>query len=322
MADKKTSALAILKILEENSDSEHKLTQPEILEKLENFYDVNIDRRTLYDNVRMLQDFGYDISTRTDNGEGYFLNDRTLEPSEVTLLCNAIHSSNFIPSKSSKELINKLLETQSKYFKSNYNDKVYIDNKDKKDNKEFFLNIDLISEAITNFKQISFNYTQYNLNKELVNRREELYELSPYYLVYMNEKTYLIGKDNSHSDLSHYRVDRMKNISFTDKKYLKRNKDEDPYQYAKSKIYMYHGEDIRVALKCDNQILDDIIDIFGKDITIDKSDDQHFIAYVKSSKQGIIYLALQYLNYMEVLDPEDIRAEIKQAIDNAKKKYK
>ena len=322
MEDKKTSVLALLKILEEHSDEEHILSQPELLGLLETIYHVNLDRRTLYKNVEMLQDFGYDISTYSENGKGYYLRERAFEPSQINILCNAVHSSTFIPSKASKEIIDKLLSTQSKYFKENYKSTIFMENKNKKENKEFFFNVEVISEAIKTKKPIKFNYTQYDLNKQLVNKREELYLISPYYMVYKGEKTYLIGKSAHHEDLTHFRVDKIKNIKIDNSKYIRLSKNEDPYVYAQNKIYMYHGDDLRVAIKCDNSILDDVIDIFGKDIRLEKDDNQHFIAYVKASKQGMVYLALQYINYMEVLEPKDIREEVKDALKNAQKKYK
>ena len=322
MADKKTSVLALLKILEENSDENHILTQPDLIGLLDTIYHLELDRRTLYKNIEMLQDFGYDISTYSENGKGYYLRDRQFEPSQVNLLCNAIHSSTFIPSRASKELIDILLATQSKYFKNDYHSAIFMENKNKKENKQFFLNIDLLAEAIKNKKPITFHYMQYNLNKELVNKREELYIFSPYYMVYKDGKTFVIGKTHGHDNLSHYRVDKIKDIKNYDGRYIRHDRNEDPYEYTKSKIYMYQGDDIKVALRCDNSILDDIIDVFGKDIRLEKDGDKHFIAYVKSSKQGLIYLALQYINHMEVLDPKDVRDEVKKILKEAEKNYR
>ena len=322
MEEKKTSVLALLEILKEYTDEYHVLTQPELLNLLDTIYHVSLDRRTLYKNVQMLQDFGYEISTFSDNGKGYYLDARQFEPSQVNLLCNAIHSSNLIPTNSSKELINKLLNTQSKYFKNDYHSTVFIENKDKKENKEFFLNIDLISEAIKDRKVISFNYTKYDISKKLVNKREEPYIISPYYLIYSNEKTYLIGKSNHYNDLTHFRVDKIKNVKTTDDNFIKVTKNEDPYEYAKSMTYMYHGDIKKIAIRCDYSILDDVIDKFGKDITIIEHDKDHFDAYVKSTKQGMVFIALQYINYMEVLEPKDVRDDIKQALKEGAKKYK
>lgn len=322
MDEKKTSVLALLKVLEEFSDEDHILAQPELLRHLQSIYNVTLDRRTLYRNIEMLQDFGYDISTYSENGKGYYLRDRQFEKSQIYLLCNAIHSSNFIPANSSKELIDQLLSTQSRYFKNDFKATVFVENKNKKENKEFFYSVEILAEAIKNRETISFNYTQYDINKKLVNRRPELYNLSPYYLIYVNEKTYLVGKSPNHEDLTHFRVDRMKNVKITKDRYIRLAKNEDPYEYAKTKIYMFHGDDERIAIRCDMCILDNIIDIFGKDVRLELSGTDQFNAFVKSSFEGMKHLAVQYIDHMEVLEPKELREEIKQVLKEANKKYK
>ncbi|MBR2685967.1 MAG: transcriptional regulator [Erysipelotrichaceae bacterium] len=322
MEEKKKNLLAVLHILREYSDEEHILTQKMISNKLNELYDLDLDRRTIYKNMEILEEFGYDISDYSDNGVGYYLGDREFDKNEVFLLCNAIHSSNFIPPHNSKELIQKLLSTQSKYKREEYERVNFVDNNNKKDNKEFFLNIELLSEAITNRQVISFDYMRYNKDKELIKRREEPYYVCPYYLVYMNEKTYLIAQSLNHPGFAHYRVDRMQKIEVApDKKFIELENPEDPYQYAKNKIYMYAGENISVTLRCDYGILDDIIDIFGKDIVIQEDDLDHFTTRVSVSRQGMIYLALQYIEYLEILEPSSLREDMKKYLFKGNMKY-
>lgn len=321
MQEKKISALALLKILEEYSDEDHPLTQPKLLELIDTIYHVSLDRRTLYSNIEMLQDFGYDISSYSENGKGYFLRERQFEPSQIYLLCNAIHASHFIPQKSSKELIDKLLSTQSKYFKNDFKSTVFVENNKKKENKEFFLNVELLSEAIREKKSVSFAYLKYDMDKQLVERRDDPYVFSPYYLVYNLDKTYLIGKSKNHKDFTHFRVDRIKKLKISDEPYIRLNKKEDPYEYAKNKIYMYNGDEESIAIKCKMNILDDVIDTFGKGIRL-IADGDGFVAHVKSAKEGMVYFALQYAKYLEVLEPEDLRKEITEVLKQALKNYK
>jgi len=323
MSDKKTSCFAIYKILEEYSDCNHILSLSEIKKHLKDIYHVTLDRRTIYRNFDMLKDYGFDISTFEDNHRGYYLIDRLFSSGEIFLLCNAIHASNYIPNKASKELIDKLLDTQSKYVKDDFRNQVYVENNNKKENKEFFYTIETISEAIKNKQNISFIYTKYDLNKKLVNRREEPYIISPYYLVYDNDRTYLIGKSKNHNDLTHFRIDRIKSIKInTEDKYIKHNKNEDPYEYAKSKLYMYKGDDSTVALRCSFEVLDEIIDRFGKDITIVKDNEKYFTTYIHTSHNGMKYFASQYMDYVEILEPKALRKEFKEYLNRAVKKYK
>lgn len=318
---KKTSVLALLEVLKEHSDENHLLTLSEILSFIKEKHGLDLDRRTIYNNVEMLQSFGYDIETYEENKKGYCLREREFETSEVYLLCNAIHSSNMVPEKASKDLIEKLLNTQSKYIKESFHSNVYVKNEKKKENKQFFLNIELLSDCIKNKQAISFHYTKYNLNKEIVNRRDEKYELSPYYLVYANEKTYLIGKSFHYDGLTHFRIDKMKDIETISKSFIKPDKAQDPYEYAKTKVYMYSGEGKDIEILCDNSILDDIIDRFGANIFLVQEDENHFKAHVKGNEEGMKYFALQYIEHLEVLEPKSLRENIQKSIKEASKKY-
>ena len=59
----------------------------------------------------------------------------------------------------------------------------------------------------------------------------------------------------------------------------------------------------------------------GPFVKIYPEDGEHFTAYVKTGGKGIVYLALQYAAHMEVLEPENIRNEIRVCLKNAEKKY-
>ena len=256
MEEKKTSILAVYKVLEEFSDENHPLTRTEITDLIEKQYNISIDRRTLYRNIEMLINFGYDISDYSENKIGYYLKDRLFEHSEVFLLCNAVHASHFIPDRASKDLVNKLLSSQSRYKRNDYFKNVYLPNNKKKDNKQFLLNIEQISRAINEKKVIKFNYTHYDINKKLVNTRDDAYYRSPYFLVVNGDRVYMVGKGKNHDSLSHFRVDRMKDIELVDEYYLRLPKNLDAYAYANNKIYMYSGDEIGVTLRCDKKALD------------------------------------------------------------------
>lgn len=315
---KKASILALYKILNKHSDYQHPLKRNEIEYLLELEYDMKINRKTLHDHFDLLNEFGCDISTPQSRNDGYYLNSRLFETSEVHLLCNAINAVHFIPQIASNNLIEKLLNTQSEFLKSDFHQTVYMKNMRKSLNKEFFLNIEILMEAIQDNKPVSFNYMRYNLNKVLIARKDHEYLIHPYYIIYANENYYLICNNDEYDNLSHYRIDKIKNIKILNN--LKRKslqKSFDPYTYAKSKIYMYGGEEERITLKCDYFILDDIIDRFGNDVILQKYDEKHFLAIVRSSKQGILYLCLQYLKYCEVTVPLDLRNEILKILTEA-----
>ncbi|MDH6368027.1 MULTISPECIES: WYL domain-containing protein [unclassified Breznakia] len=321
MDQKKSIPLAILEILRSDSDDKHPLTRSQLQELLEVRYGLQAERRTLYANIQLLQEFGYDISTYEQNKKGYYLIERTFEPSEVNLICHSIHASAIIPDSESKHLIDALLKTQSKYQAKAFRERVYTTNTKKSNNREFFLNIELLLEAIQQRNRISFVYTKYNYDKKLVARREKRYELCPYELVYNNERYYLIGHNENHKGLSHYRIDKMQDVHLK-QTLFDRKKDVNPYDYVANKIYMYSGDELSIRLHCDEAILDDVIDTFGTNIKIKKLDNHDFEATITSTKQGIMYWVLQYAKYCQILEPVDLREEMMFILDKALINYK
>ena len=95
----------------------------------------------------------------------------------------------------------------------------------------------------------------------------------------------------------------------------------DKCEYAKNKLYMYGGDELEVTLKCHNRILDDMIDTFGKEIPIEKVGDDYFLTTIHSSEQGVIYLAMQYSEYMEIVKPRELRSKMVEVLTKALKKY-
>lgn len=94
------------------------------------------------------------------------------------------------------------------------------------------------------------DYVQYNEKLQLVPRRTAPYVVQPVYLVYENEKTYLIARHEKYRDFSHYRVDKIRNIQKREALKEPLGPLCDPYEYAKTKVYMYGGEVLDFILLC------------------------------------------------------------------------
>ena len=319
---KKASLIHVYNILNKYSDETHRLTRKQIEQYLLLEYDCELNRKTLHDHIQTLNDCGCDIHFATSAKDGYFIAQRLFEPYEIHLLCNAIYASHFIPEKASNDLIQKLFSTQSQYMKKDFNKTVYMRNMRKTQNKEFFLNIELLTEAIQHNHPVIFDYMKYDINKALVKRKEHKYRVHPYYMVYANENYYLICKNDNYDNLSHYRIDKMQNITIDEDAVRKPLQNSfDPYDYAKSKFYMYGGKEERIILKCKYRILDDIIDRFGTDMSLQPFDQNHFLAIITSSRQGIIYFCLQYLQYCEITAPIELKNEILNILKTAVLNY-
>ncbi len=115
MANKKQIAFVLLDLLRELTDEDHVLIAKDILKLLKERCGFAIERRTLYSNIRALEEAGYEIEKRNDNGFCYRLKGRPFSREEILLICRAVENAGHIPKRKAKAIAEKLLSTQSRY---------------------------------------------------------------------------------------------------------------------------------------------------------------------------------------------------------------
>lgn len=300
-------AICVLEILREYSDEDNILTRKNIEQKLSVLYDLEPDRRTIYEAISLLIDLGYDISIYKENKKGYFLRQRDFEQSEILLLMDAIYSFPFIPAKHSQDLISKLQKQLSVHKRKKYRHITKIREERKTDNRQVFLNIEILDEAIQERKQVSFHYMEYGTDKKLRKKKEELYIINPYEMVFMNGHYYLVCNFSGKPNISLYRIDRIRNITKLD---IEWDKTPEKNSDIADAVYAFPGNAEYVRMKCDINILDDIIDRFGTGIHIQSIGEKEIEVTIRVPARGVQFWALQYLPYVEVLEPEWLRKEV------------
>lgn len=303
----RANAICLLEILKEFSDSEHILTMKEITAKMDLIYGIKPDRRTIYSAVGVLQELGYDISAYEENKIGYYLRERDFAQPEILLLTDAVYSFPFIPAKQSEQLIEKLQKQLSVHQRKKYRHLTLSRQNRKTDNRQVFLNLELLDEAISAKKQISCVYLDYGLDKNLHPRRKEPYILNPYGMVYTNERYYLICSYEGTKNISLYRIDFMRDIKMLE---TAAEKNPEAKERVKDSVFAFSGKPEKVKMICDKRVLKDVIDKFGTEIHLSDLDEMHFTATFTAPPYGIKFWALQYLPFAEVTEPEWLRKEI------------
>jgi len=188
----------------------------------------------------------------------------------------------------------------------------------KSSNPQVIHNIDILGSAITERKKISFTYMDYDYDKKLVPRRDEPYIVNPYAMICENEHYYLVCLYEGHSDPSLYRIDMMKDIRIK-KDRIALSGREANLDSVKKITYAHAGVPETIRLKCDKIALRYVIEKFGSDVTIIKDrEGDGFEAVFSASPQGIVYWALQYLQYVEVISPKDLRDKVIEAVKSNK----
>lgn len=283
-SNQKLKLLYLVKVLSEFSDEEHPLTMSEIINHL-SAYDVKAERKSIYDDIECLNNFGYDIVSVKGRNCGYFLASREFETAELKLLVDSVQSSKFITKKKTDVLIKKLEGFTSRHFANELNRQVYVADRIKVTNETVYYNVSLLHDAISVNKKIAFKYFSYNLSKKREFRNEgKEYEVSPYNLVFSEDNYYLISHYPKNEKLTHFRVDRMSDIRIIDE----RRKDISEVmgenfrlgEYLKNTFDMFGGDTKKVTLLCENSLINAVIDRFGEDVFLKKVNDETFEATV------------------------------------------
>lgn len=287
--NQKLKMIYLIKILTEMTDEKHSLTMPQIITELKR-YNITAERKSLYTDIETIRELGMDVDLIKD-GRNYYYSMRTkqFELAELKLLVDAIQSSKFITKRKSDELIKKLERYVSKYEASRLNRQVVVSGRVKTMNESIYYNVDGIHDAIADNKKISFQYYMWDMNKELVPRKNgESYIVSPWALLWDDENYYLVAYDEENQIIKHYRVDKMKRIKTLEDK----REGEEAFkkikiaQYQERNFGMYAGDDSRVVLKVKNNMIGVIIDRFGKDIPVITMGEEYFQTTVSVAMSG------------------------------------
>ncbi len=270
----------------------------------------------------MLKECGFDIYS---DKRGSYLETREFEASELRLLIDSVLSSRYITPSHSQDLINKLIKAGGKGFKDHVKHVYSVKDWSKSDNSAFFYNIDLVDEAIESGKKLKFWYNKYGIDKKLHHTKQ--HTVSPYQLFLKNQRYYLMAESDQWKDIVFFRLDKITDIEVI-KEIGKPLREIEGYKngidyskFATALPYMYTDKPENIKLKCKVAVIDDIVDWFGTDSTINKLDDDYVIATVTASPTAMQYWAMQYGNFVEVLAPATLRAKVAENALELAKKY-
>lgn len=315
-ANQKLKLLYIIKILSEKTDEEHGITTQDLIAELERF-EIQAERKSIYNDIEQLQQFGYDIAaSKSKNIGGYYLASREFELPELKLLVDAVQASKFITIKKSNELIKKIESLASKHEAKQLQRQVYVSNRVKTENENIYYNVDYIHRAIQNNVKISFQYFEWNIDKKMRFRKDgKRYQISPWALIWRDENYYLVAFDETDRKVKHYRVDKMLDIEVlkVPREGMELLKQFQIAEYANKTFGMYAGSEETVTMQFANRLIGVMIDRFGKEIDIRKRDEDYFSVRVKVAISGQFFGWLTGLgNEARIIAPQSIVKEYHQ----------
>ena len=280
-----------------------KATASELAQKFE------VSIRTIYRDIDAISSAGIPIYAAQGKGGGIsILSDYTLEKSflseqEREQILMALQGIMATTGKTSDELLTKL----SGLFQMKYTKWIEVDFSDWVQGKPQQNTFNLIKKAIFQKKVISFCYFNSKGNNSKRNAR-------PICLVFKSKDWYLYAFCLLRNDYRFFKLTRIRQVEMLSDTFTQ---DFTPIKIEKQ---IHIEKTITVKLKFDRRIAFRVYDEFTDNITEDTQGNLYVQVNLPDNEILYSYL-LSFAEYVEVLEPQCIRKQIKKRLQKMQEKY-
>ncbi len=322
--DKKLRPMKIWEILRRETDEDHPMGTETLRERLkESGYPCT--RKTLYGDIALLNDNGYEVMRTRKISNEYYVADRSFDIPELRILMDAVQAASFITDKKTKVLIGKIAQLAGDKKAEVLQKNTVEFHTPKSDNEQIFYIVDKIGSAIEQRRQISFVYFDYDILHQRVYRKEKRrYVVNPLSTVFSNDNYYLMCYDDKHGNIGHYRIDRMDEVDIeqTPINETEESKKFDLSRHKRALFEMFSGEDAKVSFQADKTLIDHIFDKFGKGvhITYGEGNTVVFTANVQVSKRFLGWCC-SFGDMLKVTAPKEVADQVKEQLSETANQY-
>lgn len=328
---RKIKLLKLWELLKSETDEDHPMDTVEIMEKLSRD-GIEVDRKILYNDVEVLNSYGYEVLKERGKRNRYYVMDRSFDLPEIRILMDAMQASAFITEKKTEELTSKISSLAGSKKGCVLKESVLRFSTVKSLNESVFYSVNTIAEAIDSGKKIVFNYYTLNVHKEKAYRTEKndtskikQYKVNPVATVFDNGQYYLVCYDDKHKGLANYRIDRMDRVKITEED-IRENKETQGIDLAKRNRQMFgmFGGDVHtVTIEADKSLLDVIFDKFGHRIELFETKDGK-ISCKAEVQTGPMFIAwcCSFEDRLKVVSPPSVVNSVKSHLEKSLSQYK
>ena len=290
----KKRILYLIEILKKNSNFDRHLSLDEIISLLEH-KNIRVDnRKTLYDDFKILNECGYNVEY--DNG--YYLLDCPFNLSEIKIIQDSINSLKNLDTSFKNDINNKLYS-----FISSDEEKLLEDIKYTNTQKaqKLLPKMEDILEAIKNHKMVS-----------ITTKNNQIQDVFPIFIHRANDYYYFYFHYQDNNKIYHYRFDNIKdvlikdavdNINIPTKKIISHINE------SSNSFYTKETTKVNITFKTDSNLIGRLSDdfpgiIINKDkatlfVSINQIFFSKILAYGNETKISDETIAYQYVEYLK-----------------------
>ncbi len=278
-----------------------RVAAPELADKFE------VSVRTIYRDIDWISSAGIPIYTTRGKGGGieidsnYVMNTAMLSPDEKEQILIALNSTKGVNELEQSNLIQKL----SALFDMKNSNWIEVDSANWTRSNAHMTLFEDIKFAIIHKKYISFDY--YSNKLECTHRK-----IKSIRLVFKAWSWYVYGYCDLRKDFRFFKLSRMKNYLVHDDGF------EDDYSNIIIDKKIYYPKMEHIKLKFNKSQAFRVYDEFYNRVI---EDDGYLLVELDLPSDYVYSYVLSFGNDVEVLEPEEVRVELKNILDNMIKKY-
>ena len=315
----------ILEILRQDTDEDHPMGTQALIKKLADT-GIECDRRTLYRDIQVLNDHGYEVLHTRGISNEYYVIDRSFDVPELRILMDAVQAASFITPKKTEILVDKIADLAGSHRAELLKKNIMRFNITKHTNEAIYYSVDEIERAIIEGKKVSFFYFDYNARGERVFRKnKKRYVVNPYATIFSNDNYYLVCYSDKYQNVAHYRIDRMDAVEVEEDSITPVPAIEhfDITEHKKQVFGMFAGDEVKVCLQFDNSLIDAVMDKFGEDVSlVDRGDGTAMLDTSVQISPAFFAWCCSFGDKLAVVYPQKVVSQVSEYIDTLAKKYK
>ena len=279
-------------------------TAPQLAQKFE------VSVRTIYRDIDALSSAGIPICATQGKGGGIYLLDNfildklMLSENEKKQILMAIKGISSADENDLEGLLTKLRAL----FEVKETNKIEVDLKNwykKKPKQDIFK---LLRNAIFNKNVVKFKY--FNRNREILERK-----VQPIQLVFKEKCWYLYGFCLLKNDYRFFKLTRIRNLELLSETFFRE------FSELEIEKTIKYDKNIIVRLKFDKSIAFRVYDEFYYDNIKDEEDGSLYVEAELPDNDILYSKILSFGDKVEVLEPESVRAKIREKLEKMQKKY-
>jgi predicted DNA-binding transcriptional regulator YafY len=302
------AAVAILQYLQENTTSDQGVSAASILADLSE-KGIETDRRTVYNEIHVLQKAGYPIRLIHQGHSYTYAIDHAFTLGETFLLNDAIFHSAILSETEKQHLsdkLNTLLPSSQRLRLPQPVSSPLLSG-----NEAVPETIDLLLHAIHENRMVSFTYFDLNPKKQKVYRRQgNPYLLQPVSIISSQNRYYCIFYSAKHEHFANYRIDKIDGIRMEGEG--QETPRFDPDAYMKQNFNMYSGDARAITMEVDNSLASVFFDTFGMDVLIEQISQNSFTALIRKPVVPTIEAwFFQFCDKVTVTGPEELKEDLR-----------